>query len=133
LIIPPAPTVEFDSKEPSLKEAQEVVKEARTSSVLRQSMLPYRVYKKLSGAISVILFTLAMNMLMKSAEVQCRDPLSKSGIQQPPIRAFMDDLTVTTASVPGSRWILKGLDELMTWACMSFKPAKFRSLGLKKV
>lgn len=44
----------------------------------------------------------------------------------------MYGLTVTTASVPGSRWILKGLDELMTWACMSFKPAKSRSLVLKK-
>lgn len=44
--------------------------------------------------ISVILFTLAMNMLVKAAEVECRGPLSKSGTQQPPIRAFMDDLTV---------------------------------------
>lgn len=81
--------------------------------------------------ISVILFVLAMNTLVKSVEVQCRGPLSKSGVRQPPIRAFTDDLTVTT-SVLGSRWILKGLEELITWALMSFKPVKSRSLVLKK-
>lgn len=31
-----------------------------------------------------------MNMLVKAAETECRGPLSKSGIRQPPIRAFMD-------------------------------------------
>ncbi|XP_038154112.1 uncharacterized protein LOC119791846 [Cyprinodon tularosa] len=82
--------------------------------------------------ISVILFALAMNMLAKSTEVQCRGPLTKSGVRQPPIRAFMDDLTVTTSNVPGSRWILKGLEELTTWARMTFKPAKSRSLVLKR-
>ena len=46
--------------------------------------------------ISVILFALAMNMLVKSAETECRGP--KSGIHQQPIRTFMDDLTVTTVS-----------------------------------
>jgi len=78
--------------------------------------------------ISVVLSTLAMNMLVKSAEVQCRGPLTKTGVQQTPIRAFMDDLP----SVPGSRWILKGLEEMITWARMSFKPAKSRSLVLKE-
>ncbi|KAK0142412.1 Retrovirus-related Pol polyprotein from type-1 retrotransposable element R2 [Merluccius polli] len=53
--------------------------------------------------ISVSLFALAMNMLVKSAEVKCRGPLSRSGNRQPPIRAFMDDLTVTTTSLPGCR------------------------------
>ncbi|KAJ8014697.1 hypothetical protein DPEC_G00018340 [Dallia pectoralis] len=44
----------------------------------------------------------------------------------------MDDLTVTTLHVPGARWILKGLEEMTTWARMSFKPTKSRSLVLKK-
>lgn len=82
--------------------------------------------------ISVILFALAMNMLVKSAEPGCRGPKSMSGIRQPPIRAFMDDLTVTTESVPGGRWVLKGLERLMGWARMLFKPTKSRSLVLKK-
>lgn len=50
----------------------------------------------------------------------------------PPIRAFMDDLTVTTTSVPGCRWILQGLKHLINWARMDFKPAKSRSLVVKK-
>ncbi len=82
--------------------------------------------------ISVILFALAMNMVVKSAEVECRGPLTKSGIRQPPIRAYMDDLTITTTSVPGSRWILQGLERVITWARMSFKPSKSRSMVLKK-
>ena len=82
--------------------------------------------------ISAVLFSLAMNMLVKAAEVECRGPLSKSGICQPPIRAFMDDLTMTTLSVTGSRRLLKGSEQNTTWAQMSFKPAKSRSLVLKK-
>lgn len=70
----------------------------------------------------VTLFALAMNMIVKSAEVECRGPLTKSGVCQPPVRAFMDDLTVTTTSVPGSRWILQGLEKLITWARMTIKP-----------
>lgn len=82
--------------------------------------------------LSVILFSLAMNMLVKSAEPECRGLKSKSGIRQPLIRAFMDDLTVTTESVPGARWILKGLEKLMKCARMSFKPSKSRSVVLRK-
>ncbi len=82
--------------------------------------------------ISVPLFTLAFNMIVKSAEVECRGPVSRSGTWQPPIKAFMDDLTVTAASVPGSTWLLQGLQCLILWARMSFKPAKSRSLVLKK-
>lgn len=44
----------------------------------------------------------------------------------------MDDLTVTATSVAGCRWLLQGLERLMTWATMAFKPAKSRSLVLRK-
>lgn len=50
----------------------------------------------------------------------------------PPIRAFMDDLMVTTTSVPGVRWILQGQEKLIPWARMSFKLARSRAMGLKK-
>ena len=68
--------------------------------------------------ISLTLFALAMNMLVKAAAPECRGPLSKSGVRQPPIGAFMDDLT--------------GTESVMAWACMSFKPAKSSSLVRKK-
>ena len=82
--------------------------------------------------MSAVLFSLTMNMLVKVAEVECRGPLSRSGVRQSPIRAYMDDLTVTTTSAMGGRWLLKGLKRNMTWARMYFKPAKSRSLVLKK-
>lgn len=56
-----------------------------------------------------------MNMV-KSAEVECHGPLTKS-VQQPPVRAYMDDLTVMTSSVLGSRAgedHLMGKDEVQT-------------------
>ena len=65
--------------------------------------------------ISATLFTLAMNMLMESAETECRGPISISGVRQPPIRAYMDDLTVTTPSVTGCRWLLRGLESGPEW------------------
>ncbi len=44
----------------------------------------------------------------------------------------MDDLTITMTSFPGSRWILQGLERVITWANMSFNPSKSRSIVLKK-
>lgn len=73
-----------------------------------------------------------MNMVVKAAETECRGPLSKSGTRQPPFRAFMDDLTVTTTSAPGARWILQGLEKRISWARMSFKPTKSRAMVLNK-
>lgn len=74
--------------------------------------------------ISVALFTLAMNIVVKSAEVECRGPLTKSGVRQPPIRAYMDGLTATTSLVPGSRWILQGLGRIISWGRMKFASLK---------
>ena len=82
--------------------------------------------------ISATLFALAMNMIAKAAEKECRGPMTKSGIRLPPIRAYMDDLTVTTASVTGCRWIVRGLEKHITWARMKFKPSKSRSVVLKR-
>ena len=58
--------------------------------------------------ISVILFTLTVNMWL-SAEVECQIPMTRTGIHQPPIRAYMDDLTMLTSSIQGCKWILQGL------------------------
>ena len=82
--------------------------------------------------ISVTLFSLATNMIIKSAEVECRGPRAKSGIRQPPLKAYMDDIIVTTSSVIGCKWIGRGLEKLIVWAPMRFKPGKSRSLVLQK-
>ncbi|KAI2646571.1 Protein FAM136A [Labeo rohita] len=38
--------------------------------------------------------------------------IMESGTRQPPIRVFMDDLTITALSHVQARWILKGLDDV---------------------
>lgn len=64
-------------------------------------------------------FCIMKKKLAKAAEMECRGSPSRSGVWQPLIRAYMDDLTIT-ASVPGSRWILQGLERLITWVRMTF-------------
>lgn len=46
LITPPEPTLAFNTREPTLKEVEEVVKAARTSSAPGPSGVPYVVYKR---------------------------------------------------------------------------------------
>ena len=48
--------------------------------------------------ISTILFVMSMGMVTRAAERETRGPMMDSGIYQPPIRGFMDDLTVTTTT-----------------------------------
>ena len=67
---------------------------------------------------------------MKAAEVECRGPTTTPSLRHPPIRAYMNNM-ITTTSVIGTRWLLKGIEKLITWARMSFNAAKSRSLLLK--
>lgn len=76
-------------------------------------------------------FSAAMNFLVKSAE-KLRGAVLASGIQQVPIRAFMDDLTIPAKTIPEGRWILEDLVELTDWARIEFKPEMSRSLVLRK-
>ena len=82
--------------------------------------------------VSVILFVMAINILLKTAMKECRGPKSLSGIRQPSSRAFMDDMTVITEKAIGVRWILRKLEVLIEWARMRFKAKKSRSLVIIK-
>ena len=53
----------------------------------------------ISCTLSTTLFTLAINIIMKSAEIECGGPMMKTRERKPPIRAYMDDLSVTTKLV----------------------------------
>ena len=59
-----------------------------------------RVEKEIvSGCtISPILFVMGMGMVTRAAERETKGPRIDSGIYQPPIRGFMDDLTVITTT-----------------------------------
>ncbi|XP_062568263.1 uncharacterized protein LOC134230448 [Saccostrea cucullata] len=73
--------------------------------------------------ISVILFSAAMNMIVKSVEKKSRGPWMKSGVRQPPGRAFMDDMTITTKTVIEAKWTIHELESAITWARMKVKPS----------
>lgn len=80
--------------------------------------------------ISVALFVAAMNLLLKAGGMQCKGPMAEDGIRHPACRAFMDDITVMTPSIQGTRWVLSSLEKMATWARLQFKPGKSRSLCL---
>ena len=84
-----------------------------------QTILHKLVESSTGCTISVILFSAAMNLLIKSAENLRQGAVLASGIQQAPIRAFVDDLTITAKSVPEGRWILEDSVELTDWAIWS--------------
>ena len=82
--------------------------------------------------ISVVLFVMGMNLLNKAASAETRGPKTNNAERLTPNRAFVDDLTITTETHVQARWILSALEETATWARMKFKPAKSRSLIIRK-
>ena len=70
--------------------------------------------------ISVILFA------RSTCESKLKGPVMKSGIRQPPAKAFMDDLTVATTHAIQTRWLLSGLESVIKWATMEFNAKKLR-------
>ncbi|XP_060082190.1 uncharacterized protein LOC132561508 [Ylistrum balloti] len=82
--------------------------------------------------ISVILFVMGMNLIIKAADRETRGPKTSSGVRVPPNRGFMDDLTITTTTHVQVRWILSALEETVGWARMKFKPRKSRCVVIKK-
>lgn len=64
-----------------------------------------------------------VNLSFSILRAQCRAPLTRSAARCPPIKTFMDD----TDHQQSSRQ-----QNLVTWARMSFKPAKSRSMLLNE-
>ena len=76
-----------------------------------------------------IVYALAMNMVSIIAEQR---PCLSLASSIPPIIVFKDNLTITILSVPGCTWALQGLEKLISWARIYFKPAKSRTMVLKR-
>ena len=75
---------------------------------------------------------MGMNLLINSTKRETRGPRTQSGIYLPSSTGFIDDLILTTSSHIQARWMLTALTVVATWARMKFKPAKSRSLVIKK-
>ncbi|CAC5383864.1 unnamed protein product [Mytilus coruscus] len=104
LATPEKPKELLDESELKTKEVQDVLKKARAASATRPNA--------------------AMNLIVKSVEKPSRGPLISSGLRQPLIRAFMDDMTVTAKTVIEGNWTLEELEGMISWARMKFKPTR---------
>lgn len=85
-----------------------------------------------AGSYSLLVsFTAAMNLLVKRVK-KPRRGVVLAGVQQAPVKAFMNNLTITARSVPEDWWILETLGKIIAGARMEFKPSKSRSPVLIK-
>ena len=82
--------------------------------------------------VSVILFVMAINLIINIAEKEGQGSVSRSGIRQPSIRAFMDNMKVMTTRGMSVHWIIRKLNKTIEWAGMKFKPRKSRSVVIVK-
>ncbi|GFO40547.1 reverse transcriptase [Plakobranchus ocellatus] len=82
--------------------------------------------------ISPILFAMAMEVILKAAEGSAGPANLDGGCSMPPMKAFMDDTTVTCSKKDETRQMLKRFDVLMSWCRMEFKPKTFCSLSIRK-
>ena len=67
--------------------------------------------------ISVVLFVLVMEMILKSTNVEV-------SVMNKKLKAFMDDITLLTENIDDAKRALERLDELITWSRMKFKAKK---------
>ncbi len=93
---------------------------------------PLKVGIPMGCAISPLLFVIAMEMVMRSVSHLARGVALAPNQHLPPMLAYMDDITLVIPSRAEVAHVLRGLDQLFTWCCMKFKPAKCRSLTLSK-
>ncbi len=83
-------------------------------------------------SISPILFVAAFEVILIGARQVVGGVRLPAGQRLPLIRSYIDDITCLLRTAPCTSRLLKGLDELITWARMKFKPQKSRSLSLRK-
>ncbi len=78
--------------------------------------------------VSPVLFVMAMEIITRGAMNYGRGVEISPGLVLPPIRSFMDDLTLLNPAVHETENVLERLENLMDWARMRFKAKKSRSL-----
>ncbi|GFR84509.1 reverse transcriptase [Elysia marginata] len=82
--------------------------------------------------ISPILFVMAMEVILKTAEGIAGPANQGCGCSMPPLKAFIDDTTVICSKEDDTQRMLARLYTLMAWCGMKFKPKKSRSLSIRK-
>ncbi|RXN17451.1 hypothetical protein ROHU_008023 [Labeo rohita] len=82
--------------------------------------------------ISPLAFTMAMEVIIRASRWVVGGQKLKSGLRLPPIRAYMDDMTILTTTKACARRLLNKLQENIQWARMEIKPSKSRSVSVVK-
>ena len=93
---------------------------------------PLEVGIPMGCSVSPLLFVMAMEMLLRGAEGSGQGVELSPNQVLPPMRAYMDDITILSEDSTNTRALLERLDELIGWARMKFKPKKSRSLSIVK-
>lgn len=83
-------------------------------------------------SISPILFVAVFEVLFIEARQMARGLKSPTGRRLPALREYMGDVTSILQTAPCTARLLKRLGELTAWARMKIKPAKSRSLSIRK-
>ena len=82
--------------------------------------------------ISPLAFTMAMEMVIRASKWVVGGERRREGLRLPPIRAFMDDMTLLTTTVPCTKRLLERINTNLRWARMRIKPSKSRSISVTK-
>lgn len=69
--------------------------------------------------ISPLAFTMEMEVIIRATGWVVGGERTKNGIRLPPIRAYMDDMTILTTTAACTRWLLRKLQENIKWARMN--------------
>lgn len=82
--------------------------------------------------ISPLAFTMAMELIIRASKWVVGGQSMGTGLRLPPLRAYMDDITIRTTTVPCTRRLLGKLEENISWAHMKIKPDKSCSISVVK-
>ena len=103
-----------------------------TTRTYRTRLQDLQVGIPMGCTISQILFFLGMEVIVHATRVEGTGIELSLGKELPPIRAFMDDLTLLSRARELAAAFLRRLDELMDWGRLAFKAKKSRSVVLRK-
>lgn len=82
--------------------------------------------------VSPLAFTMAMEVIIRASKWVVSGQRLNPSARLPPLRAYMDDITTLTTTVPCTRRLLRKLQENISWARMRIKPSKSRSISIVK-
>jgi len=82
--------------------------------------------------ISPLAFTMAMEIIITASKLVVGGEKCQDGMHLTPIRAYMDDMTLVTATVSCMKRILERLNENLKWAGMKIKANEYRSISISR-